>query len=1238
MLCLFYVRNIKEKRCKMKKKIRERSLRLESLEDRMLLAVTAGGGEAVSEYAAPAETGAEIVCDVTFNALRQAINKASAGDTIIFNGSGTIDVTSALNLNKNITINGGGNVTLRGGGSNMLLNITSSCALTGLNLEGGYATATGRGGVGQIANGISVVLSDCKIANNSVDNDNADSGGAFYVLGTLTLNNCDVYGNSAANGGFAYLYGRDNHGAATIDATNCNFYGNTADEGAVIKNQGGTIYLTNCSVVANSAADGAIANYSWFTCHSRTDGSTSTDGQSSNYYHRYYISDTTITNSIFAYNTATDNATADLFERYDRDLYGNGVREWETFNVDDTYTKVECTNSIMGLAGDYFVEAPRFNEDGSIANLETLDLTIKSDSIAAYAGIGANPTEYTGAGYTDASLVVTTLGDVADAADGVVSLREALAYATLGTFDETPIITFADELSGGTILLSSGQLVIISDVNIEGGNVTVNADGQSRVLYLKSYTYQMDMEGNYYDYTTTPVCPQHNSADYNINVSIDGLNFTGGAAELFAPSTGGAGILAQQNVNLSLSNSTVFGNTLSATVNTYRNTATPYTTTGGGGIAATLYSTVTLDNVSVVNNRLIQTGERSIDIILQGGGIYVGARSVLSMNKSAVSGNTLSAEEYINNHTQWGFGYGYGAGICVSGTAEILSSSISGNTTVGCGYYQSGGGVYHYLSNEMLGATGKAYGLVIANTAITGNTLGDSDVENNGFCQGGGIYNAGKALLVNDLVEGNSFDAGNTTTNMTGYINGPGLYNGAVYDYFSRAICDAVMDIYYCTITNNTAACVNFDDFDSASSTWGGGIYNAYNRGVAATVNLTGSILYHNYSKNSTSGTTTNNDSYNAEGSVFNMVNTLYNNSGTKGSGYNYDSCVRWLAMYKVFNDEAGGDYTPWAGTRPSQALDALSESAPTPPDAYISAYDVRNEPYVRVYGSAQDLGCYETQPEPSPTFQVTITDYTGDYDGQAHTVSLSGLEAGDVVTYSADGETYSADVVAYTDPGTYTVYVKVARDGYQDFNGSGTVTINGAAPVVPLAAPTITTGANRIYVSYGANRHLIQWSAVENASGYEVAYTDGGTAWTLVSVEEGTSAVIRGLTYGLNVDYKVRALGDGTSYSDSDWSAVKTFNVCPMDINNDTDISGGDRTLLAQCWLSEEGEEGYEYYADINGDGDVGGADRAYLSNNWLLNVEDDADDLQYPPAKRADAFFAEFASADLDADLGVF
>ena len=360
----------------------------------------------------------------------------------------------------------------------------------------------------------------------------------------------------------------------------------------------------------------------------------------------------------------------------------------------------------------------------------------------------------------------------------------------------------------------------------------------------------------------------------------------------------------------------------------------------------------------------------------------------------------------------------------------------------------------------------------------------------------------------------------------------------------------------------------------------------------------------------------------------------MYNNSGISGSNYNIEGSIRWLARYKVFTDEAAGDYVPWSGNNPSQALDALSADAPTPP-AFTSAYDVRNEPYVRVYGAAQDLGCYEYQTAPLPTFEVTITDYVGDYDGQAHTVSLSGLEAGDAVAYSADGETYSADVVAYTDPGTYTVYVKVAREGYQDFTGSGTVTINGAAPAEQLSAPTITTGTRGVYVSYGANRHLLQWSAVENASGYELSYSADGSTWTTVEAAE-TSAIVRGLTYGTDVTYRVRALGDGAAYTDSDWSAVKTFNVCPMDINNDEDISGGDRTLLAQSWLAEEGDDEYRCYADINGDGDIGGADRAYLANNWLMEAGDE--DLQYPPARRADAFFAEFASADLDADLGVF
>ncbi|MBQ3389121.1 MAG: hypothetical protein IJG60_07910 [Thermoguttaceae bacterium] len=1388
----------------MKKRISNRSLRLESLEDRMLLAVTAGGEEAIAEYAAPAETGADVVIDVNFSALRSAINKASAGDTISFNGSGTITVTTPINLNKNITINGGGNVTLVGNGENFLFNITSSATLTGLGLEGGVATQNGYGGIGRVNSGVTLTLNDCTITGNTANDTGAGfMGGAFYVLGTLNVNDCAVYGNEAVYGGFAYLAGHDSKDTTpVVNASNTNFYGNTALSGGVIYNAGGTLNLTNCSVVGNSTtngAGGAILNNNWFTV----------GGSEGNYTHEFYICDTTVTNSIIAYNYGTDQATADISEDFAKQLSGGGVLQWELFNIDDSFTKIKCVNSIIGLQNDYFVEAPVLNDDGSLANLDTLDLAIKTDSIAAYAGIGVNPGAYTGTGFSADSLVVTTLEDYSDFSDGEVSLREALAYATLGSFESAPTITFASDLAGGTITLENGQLAVISSLNIEADNVTVDADGQTRAFLVKSYNYQMNMEGNYHNFANVTVCPAHDAASGLINVSFDGLNITGGASKNNSRASGGGGILAYRNVNLSLANLDVSDNVFSINSDWAVEGAT-YTNIGGGGAAALLYANLALDKVNVVDNTVLvtDTNSRSTATIAAGGGVFIAKRSSLTATESAISGNSLTSENYLNNNANWGYGYGYGGGLCVFGVADVTYSEIAGNSIRGCAIYQQGGGAFHYISDYNRAAAGRDYSFVVTNTKITGNTIGNHYTENNGWCRGGGLFVSGKAILVNDLVAGNQIDGGNAAVNMTAYIDGAGIYNGVISDYNSQGqnLNLAQLDIYYTTITNNTVS--GIDDATFSGTNGGGGIYNAYNSGRAATVNLVGSILYHNYQGNSTAGTTANNDSYNQDGSVFNMNNVLYNNSGTKGSGYNYESCTRWLSRYKVFTDEAGGDYTPWNGANPSQAFDALAADAPTPPAAYAYNTDIRGGSYVRVYGAAQDLGCYETQPEPAPAFDVTIVDYVGNYDGQAHTVSIEGLQTGDTVLYSEDGVNYSTAELAYTDPGAYTVYVKVERSGYQDFTGTGTVTINavneklrvavvvsasaasatevdvlpdsitsatvgdtlyaqvwilnadnsalgctggyidlnytaaaldaGTYTVSPiyaqmatyvdysadglvatfggcsqtgvndlavdqwallgtftftasaagdaeiasalptmngvhitglnlaragegnfadseiafssasftitsggggeqLAAPTISTGANRIYVSYGANRHQLIWTEVANASGYELAYSADGDAWQTVSAAEA-SAVVRGLTYGASVTYRVRALGDGVSYTDSDWSATKTFYVCPMDINNDDDISGGDRTLLAQAWLTEEDEEGYLYYADINGDGDVGGADRAYLSNNWLLSVEDDAEDLQYPPARRADAFFADFASADLDVDLGAF
>ena len=185
------------------------------------------------------------------------------------------------------------------------------------------------------------------------------------------------------------------------------------------------------------------------------------------------------------------------------------------------------------------------------------------------------------------------------------------------------------------------------------------------------------------------------------------------------------------------------------------------------------------------------------------------------------------------------------------------------------------------------------------------------------------------------------------------------------------------------------------------------------------------------------------------------------------------------------------------------------------------------------------------------------------------------------------------------------------------------------------LAAPEITTGDEGVYISYGANRHRIIWNAVDNASGYELAYSADENSWTTVSASD-PAAVVTGLTYGQNVQYRARALGDGLSYTDSDWSAVKAFGVCPMDIDGDDFIGPGDNAILSAAWFLTEEDASWEEWCDIDGDGFIGPGDYSYLSSNWFLETGDT--DLIYPVPKAADTAFAEFDSVDLSVDLDMF
>ena len=85
----------------------------------------------------------------------------------------------------------------------------------------------------------------------------------------------------------------------------------------------------------------------------------------------------------------------------------------------------------------------------------------------------------------------------------------------------------------------------------------------------------------------------------------------------------------------------------------------------------------------------------------------------------------------------------------------------------------------------------------------------------------------------------------------------------------------------------------------------------------------------------------------------------------------------------------------------------------------------------------------------------VTANEYTGTYDGNAHSISV--ISEGNTITYSTDNLTFNSTKPEYKNVGTYTVYYKVTKPGYKTVTGSKQVVINKADGSV--VAPTAKTG-----------------------------------------------------------------------------------------------------------------------------------------------------------------------------------
>ena len=151
-------------------------------------------------------------------------------------------------------------------------------------------------------------------------------------------------------------------------------------------------------------------------------------------------------------------------------------------------------------------------------------------------------------------ITVTTNLDIVDGMDGVISLREAINSAADGD-----TITFDAALTGMSIVLTNGEIVIADDITIDGdidsdgtGDITLNGNAAGRVLNFNGATATLESLIITNGAVTGAIQGAAIQIQPNANVTIDNSIITANMAEF------GAGI--QVDGTLTLTNSVVSNN------------------------------------------------------------------------------------------------------------------------------------------------------------------------------------------------------------------------------------------------------------------------------------------------------------------------------------------------------------------------------------------------------------------------------------------------------------------------------------------------------------------------------------------------------------------------------------------------------------------------------------------------------------------------------------------------------
>lgn len=621
---------------------------------------------------------------------RSMVSGSSTTGTYAY-GGGIYTYGNLTLTNSTVTGNSTTGYNSLGGGIDAYGNVT----LTNSTVSGNFTTGTNALG-GGIAGYANVLINNSVVSGNNTAGGGA-YGGGVYASGNVTVSNSTVSGNYTtgltAGGGGVYAYGNITLTNSTVSGNNT-AGANSAGGGLATA---GNATLTNSTLSGNStvganSVGGGLALPGTLTVYQSTVTANSTLASNGG---GIYQSDNlanyalTITDSIIAGNM-TGAANPDLVADPDSTLTSTFslIQDLSGLSAAQNAAFVGAGGNLTGLNP---ILAPLENNGGLT---QTHALLVGSPAIdagnPAFAGPAVN--DQRGAPFVRVSgaaidmgayerqavaplnLVVDTLVDENDGdySPSDLSLREAVGLANGSVGTDT--ITFAPNISGGTIFLDGTEIAIIEALTIDAtalaGGVTVDAQMNSRIFNITA------VSGSY---------------------TLAGLTLVNG----FATGNGGA-VLSSTLGFLTIDRSTISGNGSTAGdgggVSARGNLTLTSTTVSGNSTVGNFYDgggLYSAGNMSITNSTI--SGNSTAGVNAEGGGIY--SLGSVTLVNSTVSGNSTAG---INSE---------GGGVySLNGSVTVNQSTVTNNNAT----MSNGGGIFQLYANPVM----------IADSIIAGNMAG----------------------------------------------------------------------------------------------------------------------------------------------------------------------------------------------------------------------------------------------------------------------------------------------------------------------------------------------------------------------------------------------------------------------------------------------------------------------------------------------------------------------------------